>query len=299
MFDINRLKQNKLKTSKSIESSKLHSLIIEDILDRLEPIDKSYNNILIINNNFELLQAKLKETFPSSSISYFQYPDDPTALYSLTDVLPAQAGIQQNIHFEEDSNHVTGSRIRRSLNARWSGMTQKAKKFDLIIFPFGMHWITDVQQLLANSRKLLEPNGILMCNFLGGGSLQKLRRLLLQLEMDHACAHTPHLSPLIQFEHVTPLLQQAGFVENIIDMEAFELEYKSPLELMRAIKNSGESNALLGRGGYSISKAMYNSLTSMPNDNFVDHLNLITFLSSPTKQSVKLKAEYFNPGPRT
>lgn len=254
MFDLKRLKLNKLKTFYSIESSKLHSFIIEDIIDRLEPIDKFYNNILIINNNSELLPSKLQDKFPSANIFCRQYPDD-----------------------FEASKQI----------------------FDLIIFLWGMHWITDVQQLLATTKKLLEPSGILVCNFAGGGSLQKLRRLLLQLEMDHLLAHTPRLSPLIQFEHVTPLLQQAGFIENIIDMESLQLEYKSPLELMRTIKNAGESNVLLNTSGYSITKAMYRSLASMQNENFVDHLNIITFLSSNTRKSVKLKAEYFNPNPRS
>jgi SAM-dependent methyltransferase len=254
MFDLKRLKLNKLKTSGTIESSKFHSFITQDIIDRLEPVDKSWHNILIINNNFELLPSRLQEEFRSASIVCRQYPDE----------------------FETIE-----------------------QAFDLIIFPWGMHWVTDVQQLLAGAKKLLEPNGILMCNFPGGGSLRKLRHLLVQLEINHGHGHSPHLSPLIQFEHVTPLLQQAGFIENIIDMESFELEYKSPLELMRAVKNTGESNVLSNRGGYSISKAMYNSLTSMPDGKFIDHLNLITFLASPSKKSVKLKAEYFNPAPRT
>lgn len=170
---------------------------------------------------------------------------------------------------------------------------QYQKDFDLIIFPLGLHWINYVQGFLNKIIKALDSNGIFICNFPGTGSLKQLRYILMELETNYAKTHTPHISPFIQFEQVPPLLQQAGFAENIIDMEAIELKYDSPLSLMKALKCAGESNALECGIYYSITKKMYQNLTIPNVESFTDHINLITFLSSPTKQSIKLKSTHF------
>ncbi len=38
---------------------------------------------------------------------------------------------------------------------------------------------------------------------------------------------------------------------------------------------------------------MYNSLENYNNDAFVDQVNLISLISSPTKNAIKLKTKYF------
>lgn len=166
-------------------------------------------------------------------------------------------------------------------------------KFDLIIIPMSLHWISDIQLFLKNIRESLKANGILMCNFPGEGSLRKLRIKIMEAESLTLQNHSPHISPFIQFEQITPLMQQAGFIENIIDIEKLDLENKSPLKLMQSIKNIGESNALILSHHYSINKKMYKLLQQESSKPFIDHINFITLLASPTKNSIKLKNEYF------
>jgi len=168
-----------------------------------------------------------------------------------------------------------------------------ADKFDLIIFPFGLHWVGDVQAFLVTIHRVLHQNGIFICNFPAAGSLMQLRRTLIELESEYSMTHAAHISPFIQFEQMSPLLQHAGFAENIIDMEMLELEYQSPLSLMIALKNAGESNVLTNGIAYSITKKMYQALRQNNQNLFTDKINLITFLSSPLKNSIKLKTEHF------
>ena len=75
-------------------------------------------------------------------------------------------------------------------------------------------------------------------------------------------------------------------------MEPLELEYNSPLNLMKAIKNHGEANILKGKVGYSISKKMYLGLKEQTKIPFSDYINLITFIASPKKNTIKLKPKY-------
>ena len=250
MFDTKRLALNHSKCKKNNIDSPFHKFIYIDIIDRLEPIDKDINTILVITPTIDkLLKVQLTKKFPNHKISL------------------------------STANNL---------------LNQYHGNFDLIIFPLGLHWIDAVQSFLKDVIKILDSKGIFICNFPGAGSLRQLRHTLIELEMKYAQPHTPHISPFIQFEQVIPLLQQAGFAENIIDMEALELEYESPLSLMKALKNAGESNALACGISYSITKKMYQNLANHSTESFTDYISLITFLSSPTKQSIKLKSVHFH-----
>lgn len=248
MFDLEKLEKNRKKSIDIIQASHFHEFIHADIIDRLEPLDKDFSEVLIIEPGIEKML------------------------------------IDQIKSMSENANITMASALENDL---------QKDKYDLIIFPLGFHWISDVEKFLVNIKIILKQDGIFICSFPGGGSLRNLRKKLIELEISNAKSHTPHISPFIQFEQVTPLLQQAGFIENIIDMEPLELEYKSPLDLMKALKNHGEANILTSGATYSITKKMYQELKNSTENSFSDLINLITFISSTKKNSIKLKYEHY------
>lgn len=248
MFNLRRLKNNRIKSFNSTKNSSFLHSIHEDILERLIPLDKKFNRILIIepaiqeiiNNYFKIISSK-------SNIIY---------TYDLTDKL-------------------------------------ENRKFDLILFPFGFHWVNDVRLFLEKIRLILEKNGIFICSFPGGGSLRNLRIRLIELEILNKVSHTPHISPFIQHEHMNTLLYQSGFKESIIDMTSIQLRHNSPFDLMQDIKYHGESNVLKNNSGYCITKKMYRDLKNIAPTPFTDHINLLTFVATIEKGSVKLKKTYY------
>lgn len=164
----------------------------------------------------------------------------------------------------------------------------ESAKYDMIIFPFGLHWCFDVQNFLREIKNSLTENGIFIANFAGGGSLQNLRRKLIEVESLCATNHTPHIIPFIRFDDMVLLLQQAGYSENIIDMELLELIYQSPLALMRDLKKYGDSNILRARANYAVNKKIYHELNRITEKSFMDQVNLITFISAINKGTIKL-----------
>ncbi len=247
MFDLKKLTTKKEKSKLQIQNSSFFKFVTQDLIDRMQPIDRDFKEILILKPPIENLLIKLLNK---------KYPN-----HNLT---------------------VANTYTKLAAN-----------KFDLIIFPMGLHWVSDIQNFLSIIHQSLKQDGLLISNFPGGGSLNKLRYKLIELESTNAKAHTPHISPFIQFEQVVPLLQQAGFIENIIDMEKLELEHDSPLTLMKALQNIGESNSLQSGISYSITKKIYQELAKSDEKFFTDQINLITFISSPTKNSLKLRSEHF------
>ena len=245
MFDKELINKNKAKSVDNIRDSDFYRFLYSDLSERLELIDKTYQEVLVL----------------AFDDDHLLLPND--AFYHLNYSSPGQLSLIDK------------------------------KSIDLILFPFGFHWIGEVQKFLFEVHSILKKNGIFICNFAGAGTLSSLRNTLFFAEESANNVHYPHISPFIKFEDMTPLMQQAGFVENIIDCETINLEYDSPILLMKALKNFGESNAICNRTNYSITKLMYQYLKNYNNDHFFDQVNLITLTSSPTKNSIKLKAEYF------
>lgn len=199
-------------------------------------------------------------------------------------ILVINAPIQDKIHT------LLAERFPKS-NVKFVSLYEnklESEKYDMIISPFGLHWFFDVQNFLQEIRKLLNANGIFIANFPGGGSLQNLRHKLIEVESLFEANHTPHIIPFIRFDDMVPLLQQAGYAENIIDMESLELIYDSPLALMQDLKKYGESNILRTRSTYAINKNMYQELKRTTEKSFIDNVNLIIFISSINKGAIKL-----------
>lgn len=241
MFDLDKLFLKKNRARNNIANSEICNFIKNDLISRLELIDKKFSQILLI-----------------------YYFEDHDFLAKLNNLYP-------------------GAQI--TIESKFSIPKQE---FDLIIFPMGLHWISDIQEFLSNIRASLKDNGIIVANFAGGGTLQKLRHKLIEAEALCNMPHTPHISPFIRFEQMTPLLQQAGFLENIIDSEELKIEYDSALQLMKFLQKLGESNSLKCSNGQFISKKIYQIIKKPEKDKFIDSINLISFISSPTRGTIKI-----------
>lgn len=250
MFNKTLLFKNIESNYSNIINSDFLKFVRQDLIDRLEPLEKTCPKMLIIRDFDNIISNHLQKPLSIEAITNLQDEDKVMSL---------------------------------------------DKKYNIIIFPLGLHWTNDVQGFLAKCYSLLEADGILVANFFAAGSLKNLRLLFYQLEQSCNRPHTPHIVPLIQFDQATPLLQQAGFVENIIDMEKFELEFASPLKLMHALKNTANNNILKLGLGYHITKEMHAKILEQQSTSFIETVNVVTFIAAKNKNSIKLKKDYYNP----
>ncbi len=230
----------------------------EDIIERLSIIDKKFPNILDLGGRTGQLTKLLVQNYN----------------YAIIVVTNASNTMLQS--FEHNPKLLLDEEI----------LPLKTASFDLVTFSLGLHWINDVQNFLSQIKRILKPDGLFIANFIGGNSLKELRMKFIEAEIATNRPHFQHVSPFIHFDHVTPLLQQAGFTEIIVDYENIQLNYKSPLDFIRELKNIGESGALLQNPHNLISKQML-SILSNTTSTFTEQINIISFIASPTKNSIK------------
>ncbi|MGO9817526.1 MAG: SAM-dependent methyltransferase, partial [Acidocella sp.] len=79
------------------------------------------------------------------------------------------------------------------------------------------------------------------------GTLQTLREALLDAEEALTGGVSPRISPFPELRDCAGLLQRAGFVHPVADVEEITFLYANPLHLLHELRDAGESNALLDR----------------------------------------------------
>lgn len=242
-----------------------------DLIDRLNMIDKNCNKILDLGCRSGNLTIKLKKLYTEAEVI-------------ATDISQNMLNcFEHNLKFATDEENIASDLFEFAPQVT-------SRYFDLINYSLGLHKINNVQNFLMSVNFLLKDDGIFIGNFVGGESLKNLRFKIFEAESSLGLPHHPHISPFIHFDHVAMLLQGAGFAEIIVDYQNIDLEFASPLKLMKALKDVGESNTLLNRTNYSLPKAVYSILQADNSKEFMDRLQLISFVASKKKNTIKLKS---------
>lgn len=157
-------------------------------------------------------------------------------------------------------------------------------RFDLITSCMNFHWINEVEKHLRHIHSILTDDGKLVLNFAASGSLEHLKQHLLQCELYADIGHSPHIMPFPKEEKIQTMFQQCGFKFVVVSTEKIELEYETPIRLMKDLKNMGENNALVGGGGVLPrgvlkDKPSYSAQARDSENLFHDIINLVTVVA--------------------
>lgn len=115
--------------------------------------------------------------------------------------------------------------------------------FDLIVSNLSLHWVNDLPGALAQIKNALRPDGLFLAALLGGHTLHELRACLLDAELSVTGGISPRLSPSIDMQSASALLQRAGFSLPVTDQEVITLTYSDSFALMHDLRGMGETNA--------------------------------------------------------
>jgi len=118
---------------------------------------------------------------------------------------------------------------------------------DLVFSNLALHWTNDLPGALAQIRRALRPDGLLLAAMIGGDSLIELRGVMAEAEATVTGGMSPRLSPLVDVRDAGALLQRAGFALPVVDIDRIDVSYPDALALMRDLRAMGETNALAER----------------------------------------------------
>jgi NADH dehydrogenase [ubiquinone] 1 alpha subcomplex assembly factor 5 len=129
--------------------------------------------------------------------------------------------------------------------------------FDLIVASLSLHWINDLPGALLQLRQALRPEGMLLASLPALGTLAELRSALTEAEAEVSGGASPRVSPFPELRDCAHLLQRAGFVLPVADVEDIRLLYADPFALLTDLRAAGEANAIRRRSRLIPPRALF------------------------------------------
>lgn len=110
--------------------------------------------------------------------------------------------------------------------------------FDLVFSSLTFQWCDELPKALAESRRVLADNGVLLFATLGPDTLSELRSAWAEVD------ETPHVNMFTDMHIIGDALLQAGFKNPVVDVERIVLSYASVKQLLLEIKALGANTVV-------------------------------------------------------
>ncbi len=120
-------------------------------------------------------------------------------------------------------------------------MPFKSGSFDLVVSINSLDSVNDLPGALIQMRELLRPGGLAIATFIGGMSLLKLRRAMIDAEPKRPAAR---MHPLVDPRSCSQLLQRAAWRDPVVDSHVLTARYSALDRLVADLREQGLSNTL-------------------------------------------------------
>ncbi len=159
--------------------------------------------------------------------------------------------------------------------------------YDLIISNLNFHYINNIPQYLLQIKSTLAPDGIFIASFFGEENLSQLAHVLHKTENEIYGGISPRMPPTIDVKTAAALLHKAGFQSPISVFDKIEVEYTSPLDLLKDLKMMGQGNILTQRSRRFFTKNFlskisenYREIYAAANNKVLATFEIVTIMGS-------------------
>ncbi|HTB00815.1 MAG TPA: methyltransferase domain-containing protein [Bradyrhizobium sp.] len=121
------------------------------------------------------------------------------------------------------------------------------ESIDLAVSVLVLQFVNDLPGVLAQLRRALKPDGLLLAAMTGGDTLTELRQSFAAAEAELEGGVSPHVAPFVDLRDVGALLQRAGFALPVTDVDRAVVRYDSAFALMADLRRMGATNVLVER----------------------------------------------------
>ena len=118
---------------------------------------------------------------------------------------------------------------------------------DLVISALAFQFVNDLPGVLAQIRRALRPDGLLLAAMIGGDTLTELRQCFAAAEAECEGGVSPRVAPFADLRDVGGLLQRAGFALPVTDLDHIVVRYDNALALTADLRRMGATNILVER----------------------------------------------------
>jgi SAM-dependent methyltransferase len=144
------------------------------------------------------------------------------------------------------------------------------QSLDLALSVLALQFANDLPGVLAQIRRALRPDGLLLAALIGGDTLTELRQSFAAAEADIEGGVSPRVAPFADLREVGGLLQRAGFALPVTDVDRVVVRYGSAFALMQDLRRMGATNSLVERRRVTTRRATLLRMAEIYQDRFAD-----------------------------
>ena len=206
----------------------LQARVADELLGRLEPFDFHPQVILDLGAGTGRAAAELKRRYRRSQV----------IALDLAPGMLQQAARHQSLfrRFER----VCADAVRLPL---------QSASVDIVFSNLMLQWCDPLDEVFAEIRRVLKPQGFFTFTTFGPDTLKELRAAWAEADTHN------HVNRFLDMHDVGDALVRAGLVEPVLDVDRTQLTYSDGIALMRDLKCIGARNATAGRPRALVSRA--------------------------------------------
>jgi SAM-dependent methyltransferase len=118
---------------------------------------------------------------------------------------------------------------------------------DLAVSALALQFVNDLPGVLAQIRRALRPDGLLLAALIGGDTLTELRQSFAAAEAECEGGVSPRVAPFADLRDIGGLLQRAGLALPVTDVDRVVVRYDNAFVLMNDLRRMGATNILSER----------------------------------------------------
>jgi len=144
------------------------------------------------------------------------------------------------------------------------------ESLDLVVSGLAFQFVNDLPGVLAQIRRALRPDGLLLAAMIGGDTLTELRQSFAAAEVECEGGVSPRVAPFADLRDVGALLQRAGFALPVTDVDRVVVRYHSAFALMLDLRRMGATNILVERRRTPTRRATLLRMAQIYGERFAD-----------------------------
>jgi SAM-dependent methyltransferase len=141
---------------------------------------------------------------------------------------------------------------------------------DLAVSALAFQFVNDLPGVLAQIRRALRPDGLLLAAMLGGDTLTELRQSFAAAEAECEGGVSPRVAPFADLRDIGSLLQRAGLALPVTDVDRVVVRYDSAFALMQDLRRMGATNVLIERRHTPTRRATMLRMAQIYSERFAD-----------------------------
>jgi SAM-dependent methyltransferase len=141
---------------------------------------------------------------------------------------------------------------------------------DLAVSALAFQFVNDLPGVLAQIRRALRPDGLLLAAMLGGDTLTELRQSFAAAEAECEGGVSPRVAPSADLRDIGHLLQRAGLALPVTDVDRVVVRYDNAFALMHDLRRMGATNILVERRRKPTRRATMLRMAQIYSERFAD-----------------------------